>query len=624
MTRSALAGHKRLSVVAAVVAAGAMTLAGCSGSSSNGGGGGESGVQAITYAEQAANAPNCIYPLGPLTCYTSANSAGFQALMFRPLYWLGKDGSASLDESLSLADPPTWNSANNALTIHLKDYKWSNGTPVTAQNILFFFDVLKANKTSWEPYSPGSFPDNVTSIKAVNDSTISMTLDKAYNRDWFTYTQLSQITPWPMAWDITKFPAGVTATSGTLPATPKGTLPSSTPAGAKAVATFLEAQAKDTASYGKSPIWSIVDGPWKVTQLSTNGLAQFTRNDDYSGPTRNDAKTFTELPFTSTSSEFNQLITSQASASLSGGSSNSLSVGYVPPENLSTMDRVTANGYEMSTAYQLAFDFMVVNMQNPQVGPILRQLYVRQALQMLINQPGWIKVFYHGVAAPTYGPVPLKPANSYAKPIDNPYPYSVSKAKALLASHGWAIHPNGQTVCAEPSKCGPGITQGQPLRLKLLYVSGDTALNNSMQSLESDASKIGVKIDMTSGPFSQVTGSVVPICKPGDAKTQCAWQMLDWGGWVYGGGYPSGEQLFATGANGNYGGWSSPETDKLIQATLTGSGSGTAAMDAYQENIAKSLPGMLFLPTPGTMVAAAKELTHYSSNPFNFLSPEMW
>jgi hypothetical protein len=47
-------------------------------------------------------------------------------------------------------------------------------------------------------------------------------------------------------------------------------------------------------------------------------------------------------------------------------------------------------------------------------------------------------------------------------------------------------------------------------------------------------------------------------------------------------------------------------------------------MDAYQQNIAKNLPGMIFLPSPGTVVAAAKGLTHYSSNPFNFLSPETW
>jgi peptide/nickel transport system substrate-binding protein len=608
----------------AVLTAAVLALAGCGGGSSKSGTSGASNIQAITYAEDAANAPTCIFPMGPLTCYTSANSSSFQSLMFRPLYWLGKDGTATIDDSLSLADPPKWNKSSDALTIHLKNYKWSNGQPVTAQNILFFFNVLKANVRNWEPYSPGSFPDNVTSIKAVDDSTISMKLDKSYNRDWFTYTQLTQIIPWPMAWDITAFPSGVTATSGTLPATPSGSLPSDTPSGAKAVAKFLETQAKDTASYGKSPIWSIVDGPWKIQQLTTTGLAQFNRNADYSGPSNNQAKTFTELPFTSDSSEFNQLLTSQASSSLTSGGNNSISVGRIPPENVATSSRVTSNGYQISQAYNLAFSFMVLNMQNADVGPILKQLYVRQALQSLVDQPDWIKVFYHGVAAETYGPVPLKPAGDYASPIENPYPYSVDKAKSLLEAHGWSVHPGGQTTCTDPGKCGPGISQGEPLRLKLLYVSGNTALNNSMKALASDATKVGIQIDMTSGPFSQVTGQVVPICKPGDASTACAWQMLNWGGWNYEGGYPSGQQLFATGANGNYGGWSNAQTDHLIQNTLTGNATGTAAMDAYQENIAKNLPGMLFLPSPGTVVATAKGLTHYSNNPFSFLSPEMW
>jgi peptide/nickel transport system substrate-binding protein len=609
----------------------AVVLAGCSSSGSSPASSGSSpasaatsSAQSITWAEQPASAPNCIFPLGPLTCYTSTNNSSFQNLMYRPLYWLGQNGSVNLDESLSLAGLPVWNSSSTALTIHLKPYKWSNGTPVTARNVLFFFNLIKANKTSWEPYSPGTFPDDIVSMTAVNPTTISMKLDRSYNRNWFLYTQLSQITPWPLAWDVTAFPAGVTATSGSLPASPSGTLPDATASGAKAVAAFLEAQAKSTAGYGRSPVWSIVDGPWKITQLTTAGLAQFTRNPDYSGPSNNKAKTFTELPFTSSSAEFNQLLSSQGSTSLGSNPGNQVSVGYIPAQDVSEKSRVTSSGYATSTSYPLAFDFMVVNMQNAQVGPMLKQLYVRQALQSLIDQPTWINAFYRGVAVPTYGPIPLKPTNSFAAPIQNPYPFSITAATALLSKHGWSVHAGGTTTCATPSKCGPGITAGEALKFKLLYVSGDTSLNNAMAAFASNASKIGVDVQLSSGPFSQVTGNVVPICKPGDASTACAWQMLDWGGWIYNGGYPSGEQLFASGANGNYGGWSSPVTDSLITETVRQNTAGNQAMNAYQENIAKNLPGVLFLPSEGSVVAAATGLTHFSVNPFYNLDPENW
>jgi len=584
----------------------------------------DSKISSISYAETAAQPPNCIFPIGTLTCFTAANSTQFQDLMYRPLYWIGSNGSLALDKALSLATPPVWNSSSTALTIHLKPYKWSNGTEVTSRDVIFFFNLLKANKLEWEPYSPGAFPDNVTSIKAVNASTVSMTLNRSYNRNWFTYNELSQIIPWPLAWDITGFPAGVTATSGTLPAVPSGTLPDTTTAGAKAVAKFLSTQAKDTAAYGKSPIWSIVDGPWKLTSLSTNGQANFVRNPQYSGPVRNDAKTFIELPFTSTSAEFNELLASQGSTSLKGSQTGQISVGYIPASDLTSKARVAANGYKTSTYYTLQFNFAVVNMQNPKVGAVLKQLYIRQALQRLIDQPTWVNVFYHGSAEPTYSPIPAKPKTPFATPIKNPYPFSIKTAKALLSSHGWKVNPNGITTCDQPAKCGSGISKGAKLSFNLLYTSGNSAMHDVMTSFASNASEIGVKVNLSSGPFSEVTGDVVPICVPGKSTTKCNWQMLAWGGWVYTGAYPTGVELFASGANGNYGGWSSSNTNNIINATVRKNVTGKTALNSYQENIAKNLPGILFLPTPGNVVAVASGLKNFTYNPMLRLAPEMW
>ena len=615
-----------------IITALAVTLAACSASSgptSSSASTAATKVEGITWAEQPASAPNCIFPLGPLTCETVANAGSFQNLMYRPLYWLGDNGTLGIDPSLSLADMPVWNKTDTALTITLKPYKWSNGSPVTARDVVFFYNLIKANKVDWEPYSPGGFPDDVTSMTATSATTVSITLNKSWNPSWFLYNELTQITPWPTTWDITSFPSGVTATSGKLPAQPSGALPDATTAGAVAVAKFLEGQAAHTSDYLTSPLWTVIDGPWKLTQFTSSGLASFARNPEYSGPAGNSAKTFTELPFTSDSAEFNELLSSQGSTSLADSASNSandLSVGYIPPQDLAEAARITPNGYKTSAAYDSAFDFITVNMQNPQVGPILKQLYIRQALQHLIDQPAWIKSLNGGIAAPTYGPVPLEPPNSFADSFErtNPYPFSIADAKSLLTSHGWTVTPNGTTTCADPAKCGPGITKGEALKFKLLYVSGNTALGNEMTSLASNASEAGIDLQLSSAPFSQVTGSVVPICQPGNKSTQCAWQLLNWGGWVYGG-YPSGEQLFATGAEGNYGGWNNATTNKLVEdVESTSAAQESQALDAYQDNIATNLPGILFTPTQGTEVASASGMSGYSNNPFGYLAPETW
>lgn len=584
------------------------------------------GVKSIVWAEPAANAPNCIFPLGPLTCETVSNSNSFQALMYRPLYWLGQNGGAGINQSLSIAKMPVFSDNDRVVTIKLKPYKWSNGAPVTARDVVFMFNLVKANKTDWEQYSPGSFPDTVVSATAANDSTLRLKLNQKWNPTWFLYTQLTQLLAWPVAWDITAFPSGVTATSGQLPARPKS-FPDATPAGAKAVAKFLEGQAKQTANYVKSPIWTIVDGPWKLTAFTNTGLARFARNPKYSGPSKNQVQTFSEVPFTSESAEFNQLLSSRGSTSVSGQNpTDQLSIGYIPPADLSQGPRVTQNGYKLLTQYGFGFDFYVINMQHKTVGPILSQLYVRQALQHLVDQPGWIKAFMGGVGVPVYGPVPLKPTNTYlgGHTLKNPYPFSIAAAKRLLSQHGWTVHPGGATTCTNPAKCGKGIKKGARLEFSLLYTSGQTSLTQEMSSFASNADQVGIKINLSSGPFSQVTGAVVPICQPGKASTHCAWEMLDWGGWYYNA-YPSGEQLFATGANGNYGGWDNKTTNRLIDRVEKAPGSqSAAALWAYDLNIARNLPGMIFMPFPATRVAAASDLHGYSPSPFGLLDPENW
>ena len=43
----------------------------------------------------------------------------------------------------------------------------------------------------------------------------------------------------------------------------------------------------------------------------------------------------------------------------------------------------------------------MINFNNPTMGPAFRQLYVRQAMQTLINQPGYIKAFLGISGLPT-------------------------------------------------------------------------------------------------------------------------------------------------------------------------------------------------------------------------------
>ena len=72
----------------------------------------------------------------------------------------------------------------------------------------------------------------------------------------------------PAAWDVTS--AGAKAGSGGCATdTAKDKWAKCT-----AVYNFLAAQAKNTKTYATSPIWWVVDGPWKLSSFSTAARAR--------------------------------------------------------------------------------------------------------------------------------------------------------------------------------------------------------------------------------------------------------------------------------------------------------------------------------------------------------------
>jgi len=158
-----------------------------------------------TWAEQPQSPPNYIFPFMSLTYFSIANISEFQYLMYRPLYWFGNGTTPGLNENLSLADQPAYTNNNSTLTLNLKDYKWSNGETVTTQDIMFFLNMLHAQKANWAAYAPGgaSIPDSIKSVTIDSPTQMTLQLTTSVNTFWYTYNQLGQITPFPMAWDKT-------------------------------------------------------------------------------------------------------------------------------------------------------------------------------------------------------------------------------------------------------------------------------------------------------------------------------------------------------------------------------------------------------------------------------------
>lgn len=158
----------------AVVAATALTLAACGGgTSSTSPGGAASGGKKIqggtAYLAESPNAqPNWIFPLMSLANFSTFNIGQFQGLMYRPLYWYGQGGKPVINYRFSIAQKPVFSQNDTVATIHLNHYMWSDGQAVTSRDVVFWMNLLKANKANWAAYVAGAFPDNVTSVAAPN------------------------------------------------------------------------------------------------------------------------------------------------------------------------------------------------------------------------------------------------------------------------------------------------------------------------------------------------------------------------------------------------------------------------------------------------------------------------
>jgi peptide/nickel transport system substrate-binding protein len=592
----------RAVTVFSVAAMAALTLAACgtskpspTKSSSSTGAPTQGGT--ATFAETAGAAPDYIFPIYPAADSTVYNISQFMALMFRPLIWEGTGENIQINKKKSLFNSIVYSDGGKTVTITLKPYKWSDGSSVNARDITFFMNLLVNNKQQFGNYNPGEFPDNVVSYKATGPQTVVFHLNGVYSQRWFTDDELYLITPLPQqAWDreSANGPVGNYDT---------------TPSGAKKVFAFLAAQAKDTSTYSTNPLWQVVDGPWRLSQYSTNGRIEFVPNPHYSGPDKPRLAKFVELPFTSDSSEFTVL---------RGGSS--IDVGYVPQADAKTQQAaLTAAGYNLVPFVDFGIDYIVYDFANPKVGPILNQLYVRQALQHLMDQPVIIKDIYYGYAHPTYGPVPTAPPSDLVSSSEktNPYPFSISVAKKLLSRHGWAVKAGGTDSCTRsgtgPSECGAGITAGEALSLTLVYSSGNRPFTEQAEAFESAAANAGIKITLSSAPFNSVVSTM------GGSKT---WELGEYGGFSFSA-YPTGESLLLSKGGLNFGHYSSSTNDKNIDASLHSNS--VSALYTYENYLAKQVP-LLWVPSPDVQLTEIKSDLHgvTPQNAFFKLSPEDW
>ncbi len=614
--------RRRMGVAGVMAAAAAAALvAGCASSatppSSSSSGTPITGGTA-TVALPAGVTNSWIFPFYSITNASVYNDNQFQWMFYRPLYMFGNDTNTSVTVNypLSPADAPVYSNGGRTVTITMKGWKWSNGETVDADDVVFFLNMAEAEKSIWYAYSAGLLPDNIVSYSATGPDTLTIQLNQAYSSIWYTYNQLAELNPMPMAWDVTALGAAPGSGGCTTDTAADGW------AKCKAVYNFLTAQSQQASTYASSPLWSVVDGPWKLSTFNTNGNVTMVPNPSYSGSPKPVLDAIKFVPFTDDTAEYTALKTGQ------------IDVGYVPPADLPQKSASAVlppsnplgSSYYLEPFYSYGITYAQPNFNNPTVGYLVRQLYIRQALQEVMDQLGIIKAIFRGYSLTTSGPAPnAPPGNQWIPAIQNensgqgPYPFSISNAKALLTSHGWS-DVGGVMTCQDPSKCGAGITMGQKLALTYVYSTGQAAVTAMWEAYKSDAAQAGIDINLQGQSFNSIIGESAPCAPMGPS---CNVQVFAYGGWNFDGpGFePTGEPLFQTGAGSNSGNYSNAEMDTLINETHTNNS--MTVFDQYATYGAEQLP-FIWAPQPYTIQAVSSKLKNVTFNSLFTLLPEYW
>ncbi len=137
----------------------------------------------------------------------------------------------------------------------------------------------------------------------------------------------------------------------------------------------------------------------------------------------------------------------------------------------------------------------------PLVDPIKQRWFqsraFRQALDWGIDRQKLVRNVLRGMGAPLFTPEPINGVFVHPQLVKG-HPYHPQKAKAILQTAGFTWRADGQ--CLDPDK--------HPVRFTLMTNSGNEERESTLVSIQQDLKKLGILVDLRPMDFNMLVGRI--------------------------------------------------------------------------------------------------------------------
>lgn len=376
------------------------------------------------------------------------SSGDLATWLYAPLFSLDSKGGIAADAHSLAAEMPQISADGKTYTIKLKTTpKWTDGTPVTADDVVFTFQAFANPEVGSTAIS--NF-DKLASVKALDSHTVEMVLKDTYS-PFETDSLLTPIIPAHVFKDVGP----------------------------------NEMQAHP---YGKDLSATVTNGPYKWAEWEQNQHHLLLRDPNYWGP-RPHIDQFIYKIYADQQTMVQALLTGD--------------VDMITGIPTSLLDTVKAKaGVAVEEQPGPYYDYLGFNFdgQNfPGGKSPFAGVKTRQALYYAINRKGMVDSILKGHGELLDGPF-LSTGWAYTEGAATSFPYDPAKARQLLADDGWTAGPDGILV-----------KDGQKFSFTLQYNAGNARREQLCAVIQQNLKDVGIEVIIEPVEWSSwIENNIIP------------------------------------------------------------------------------------------------------------------